>query len=527
MAISPRIPLSKQLGFDSENSALDLPVPEPVETPAFQEAAFNAAEVSDLAKNSLDFLAALAIPTVFKYLFPPVFQAIWRWLVAYVHKIRDFSQLAIGLPRGFGKTMLIKIFVLYVIIFSKKQFILIICGTQTKANNIVADIVGMLNEPNIKKVFGDWKLGAETDRQDLKKFGFRGRNIILMGAGAGSDIRGITLENVRPDVMIFDDIQTREDADSDVVSSNLETWMVGTAMKAKSPEGCLYVFIANMYPTKNSLLRKLKHNPTWTKFIAGGILADGTSLWEDLQPITQLLKEYQNDLAMGKPEVFHSEVLNDENASVNNFIDISKIPECPYEDEFAGGQHQGNFIIIDPATDKANADAVSIGYFEIWDGKPVCREIIEGRLSPGESIDQSLKLCFKYNCYLVAVESNAYQYTHLYWFNFICQQKGIIGINCVDLYSGTGSKNSRILTMFKGLVAKEQYLSRQVRPQVLNQITSFNPLKTNNTDGILDLLAYSIKTIDIYGEFIASRLTINMQDFGAMEVHSVLETSSF
>ncbi len=527
MAISPRIPLSQQLGFSSEELALELPA-EPVEEPAaFKEAAFNAAEVSDLAKNSLDFLAAMAIPTVFKYLFPPVFQAIWNWLVAYVHKIRDFSQLAIGLPRGFGKTMLIKIFVLYVILFSKKQFILIICGTQTKANNIVADIVGMLNEPNIKKVFGDWKLGAETDRQDLKKFGFRGRNIILMGAGAGSDIRGITLENVRPDVMIFDDIQTREDADSDVVSSNLETWMVGTAMKAKSPEGCLYVFIANMYPTKNSLLRKLKHNPTWTKFIAGGILADGTSLWEELQPIEQLLKEYQNDASMGKAEVFHSEVLNDENASVNNFIDISNVPMCPYESEFEGGQHQGNFIIIDPATDKKNADAVSIGYFEIWDGKPVCREIIEGNLSPGVSIDESLKLCFKYNCYLVAVESNAYQYTHLYWFNFICNQRGIQGINCVDLYSGQASKNSRILTMFKGLIAKEQYLANKVRAQVFAQITGFNPLKTQNTDGILDLLTYSIKVIELYGEFIASRLTINMQDFGALEVRTAEETCSF
>ena len=104
----------------------------------------------------------------------------------------------------------------------------------------------MLSERNVQQVFGDWKLGAETDRQDLKRFGFRGRNIILMGAGAASDIRGITLENQRPDIMIFDDIQTREDADSETVSKNLETWMVGTAMKAKSPHGCLFIFIANM-----------------------------------------------------------------------------------------------------------------------------------------------------------------------------------------------------------------------------------------------------------------------------------------
>jgi hypothetical protein len=497
------------------------------ESSEFQENTFKTTEVYELAKNSLDFLAALALPTVFRYLFPAVFQSIWTWLISYVHKVRDFSQLAIGLPRGFGKTMLIKIFVLYCILFTKKQFILIICGTQTKANNIIADIIGMLNEPNIKRVFGDWKLGAETDRQDLKKFGFRGRNVILMGAGSGSDVRGITLENERPDVLIFDDIQSREDADSEQISSALETWFIGTAMKVKSPKGCLFIFIANMYPTKHSLLRKLKHNPTWIKFIAGGILADGTSLWEELQPIEQLLKEYQNDLSMGRPEVFFAEVLNDENATVNNFINISDIPICPFENEFIGGQHQGNFIIIDPATDKANADAVSIGYFEIWDEKPVCREIIEGRLSPGDSIRESLKLCFKYNCTLVVVESNAYQYSHLYWFNFTCQQMGIQGISCVDVYSGRNSKNSRILTMFRSLIAKEIWLATDTRAQVFSQITSFNPLKTNNTDGILDLLTYAPKVIELYGEYIASHLTVNLQTFQTLPVYSDVETAGF
>jgi len=525
MSISSKLPLAAQLGLDDSPTNVQENVGEP-ET--YREATFKTAEVQENAKNSLDFLAALALPLVFKYLFPPVFKQIWAWLLIYVHKTRDFSQLAIGLPRGFGKTMLIKIFILYCILFTKKQFILIICGTQTKANNIIADIMGMLNESNIKRVFGDWALGKESDRQDLKRFGFRGRNIILMGAGSGSDIRGITLENVRPDIMIFDDIQTREDADSEVVSGNLETWMIGTAMKAKSPEGCLFIFIANMYPTKHSLLRKLKHNPTWMKFIAGGILADGTSLWEDLQPIAQLLKEFENDLSMGRPEVFYAEVLNDENASVNNTIDISKIPDCPFEDEIAsGGIHQGNYIIIDPATDKANADAVSLGYFEIWDGKPVCRELIEGRLSPGDSISEALKLCFKYNCSLVAVESNAYQYSHLYWFNFICQQKGIIGINCVDLYSGSASKNSRILSMFKSLLAGEIYMTRAVRPQIFSQITSFNYLKTNNTDGILDLLTYAPKVIELYGEYILSGLTINLQEFGALPIRSEMETSPF
>lgn len=517
----PGMSLMERLELGQEEST---PADTPVEAPTYQEAQFNTQEVENLCKTSLDFLAATALPLVFKYFFPPIFIQIWTWLVSTAHKARDFSQLAIGLPRGFGKTMVVKIFILYCILFTKKQFILVICGTQTKANNILADVIGMLNEPNIKKVFGDWNLGVLKDREDLKKFGYRGRNIILMGAGAESDIRGITLENARPDLMIFDDIQTREAADSEIVSAKLETWMQGTAMKAKSPEGCLFIFIANMYPTKFSLLRKLKRNPTWTKFIVGGILADGTSLWEDLQPIKQLLTEYANDMAMGKPEIFHAEVLNDENASVNHFIDISKIPENQFEGE---SPHQGNFIIIDPATDKSNADLVSIGYFELFDEIPVSVEITEGTLSPGDVAEEAIRMCLTYNCRCIVVESNAFQYVMGWIIEQALKRYGISGVHVVDIYSGQTSKNARIITMFKQLLAGEILLSQKVKAIVFNQITSFNPLKTNNTDGILDLLTYAPRVPEMYGEYIMAGQVIEMQEFSAIPVRSQFETSPF
>ena len=495
-----------------------------------QQVAVNSQEVQELAKQSLDFLAAIALPQVFRYLFPPVFKAIWAWLLSYIHRERDFSQLAIGLPRGFAKTTFIKIFLLYVILFTKRTFILVCANSLPKAIAIIADVCDFLDEPNIKAAFGDWRLGLETDQQVLKKFGFRGRTIIL-AAGTVESVRGLNVKHQRPDVMVFDDIQSRQDADSETVSNQIETDLYGTAMKAKSPHGCLFIFVGNMYPTKWSLLRRIKSNPTWVKFIAGGILQkeDGSieSLWEDLQPLPQLLKEFENDQRSSRPEVFYAEVLNDENASVNLLIDTSKIPVCPFQEDFAGNQHQGNYIIIDPSNDKVNSDSVSLGYFEIWDGLPVCREIIEDRLSPGDTIREAIKLCFKYNCSLVAIESNAFQYSLLYWSNFICAQSGIIGLNFVDIYSGVRSKNARILDMFKSLLKGEIYLASEVRPQVFSQVTSFNATKTNNTDGILDLLTYSPKVLELYGEYIASQLTINLQDVNSIPIRSELETSSF
>lgn len=485
-------------------------------------------EIQEAAKGSLDFLASLAMPSVFAFLYPTILQSVWKWLLHFTGKPRDFSQLALGLPRGFAKTTIMKLYILYCILFTSKKFILVVSSTATLAENILADIIDMLEEPNIKKVFGDWKVGIEKDTQAVKKFGFRGRNIILVGLGAGTSLRGLNLKNERPDVMIFEDIQTRECADSETQSDALLRWMVGTAMKAKSPSGCLFIFVGNMYPTKHSILKKLKTNPTWIKFITGGILANGTSLWEELQPIEQLKAEFSNDLAMGHPEIFYAEVLNDDTAIANNLIDLSLLPTYPYTESEEGKEiATGNFVIIDPATDKPGADAVSIGYFEVIDTKPVLMYLVEDRLSPSDTIKKALEYCLKHNCRVVGIEANSYQYTLKFWFEFICQQLGIEGIEAVELYSGTLSKNSRILTMFKSYMSGDIYVHPRCKPQVHVQMSQFNPLKRDNTDGLLDLLTYAPKMIDLYGHYIMSLGVIESEDYSMIELTDELTSSSF
>ena len=495
-----------------------------------EEDTYQSSEVIDTARESPDFLAGLATPTIYEYSWPPVFLGIWGWLRELVDKSRSncdnmeelFARIAIGLPRAFGKTSVIKLFVLYCILFTDRQFVLILSATASHARNILSDISDMLDEPNVKSVFGDWRLGMEQDTQDVKKFGFRGRNIILAGVGAGGSVRGLNLKNSRPDVMVFEDIQTREDADSQVVSDNLYKWMIGTAMKAKSPKRCLTLFIANMYPTPHSILKKLKQNPQWTKFIAGGILENGASLWEELQPIRQLLIEYQADLNAGHPEIFFSEVLNDENASVNSLVDLSNLPQYPFDDNDIP---MGKFIVIDPSNDKYNSDAVTLAYFEVHGDTtvPCAREIVEGRLSPGETIKESIKLAMKWGCGLVVIEGNAYQYSLLYWSDFICKQTGIEGITFVDIYSGKLNKNTRILNMFKSYAAGELFVHPSCRSQVHEQINGFRPLKTDNIDGILDCLTYAPKVIEQYGPILEQYTIVGQQEIDADDAYTLSE----
>lgn len=478
------------------------------------EGQFSTEEVIELGKVSVDFLAALALPDVFKYLYPALYLKAWSWLTTYAHQKREFPQLVLGLPRGFAKTTFVKVFLLYVILYTDKKFILVMGENQGKAENIVSDIMAMLSNVNIKRAFGDWRLSVDKDTQQLKKFIYRNRMLVLL-AGTVETARGLNLNNERPDVMVFDDIQSRLCAESQIQSETLEREMIGTAMKAKSPHGCMFIFVANMYPTKWSILKKLKKNPNWLKFIVGGILADGTSLWEELQPIKQLLKEFENDVASGHPEIFAAEVLNDEDASLNNLLDLSKLPKYPFQDDDIPG---GSYILIDPSGDTAKSDNVSIGYFEVHDSLDCLIEHVDERLSPGGTIHKAIELAMRRNCRLVVIEGTAYQASLSYWAKHICDQMGLLGIEFVEIYPGSFSKNSRILNFIKSYAKGEVFVHPRSQPAVNLQITQFNPLKKNNTDGLLDLMCYAPRVKELFGEFIVSNNIIEHQEFASAKV---------
>ena len=414
----------------------------------------NPQEAVETAREDLNFLSALVLAEHMLYLFPPMFVALWQFLKDKVFLIRDFSQLAIGIPRAFAKTTFVKIFVVFCVLFTTKKFILVISSNEDHAINIIKDTCDMLSMPNILALFGDYTINMERNQAQCKVFKFRGRRIILAGFGAKGSVRGLNIGLDRPDVMIFEDYQTKLESDNETLSENLYKEMIGTHMKAKSPFGCLFIFIANMYATPGSILKKLKNNKDWLSFIVGGILTEGVSLWEELQPLEQLLAEYEKDLNAGHPEVFLAEVLNDENAGIKAGIDITKIPQFPFdEDELP----QGRAIIVDPSLDNPTSDYNGVGLMGLYDGIPVLEQIKLKRYTPLELIKVSMILAMETGTRLICVENVAYQSSLLFWFDKVCRDNGISGFQFMPLNVGGKSKNAKIMSTLKELEKKEIY----------------------------------------------------------------------
>lgn len=488
-----------------------------------QEFGFDRTQVEQMARLDLNFLAAMALPSVFIHKFPETLVAIWGILCKNV-SLDNFFRLALGIPRGHAKTTLIKLFVLYCILFTDRKFILIICATEPLAVNFLDDVAGMLDHPNIKAAFGDWSIAKTEDNKQKKKFSFRGRDIVLFATGQGS-VRGLNINNDRPDMIILDDAQTKENAESDAESVALLNWIQSTVMKLRSPRRCMYIYIGNMYRVKSPcvcILAKLKQNPLWISLITGAILSDGQPLWPKLHSMESLLDEFENDFHMGTPEVFLAELMNDVDHSISSVIDLTKIPLNPYEE--MKDQCTGRFVIIDVATNKIGADDTTIGLHGIYDGiKVVMEELTFGSLSPLQTIEAALEMAMRSGATVIAVEGVAYQSSLLFWFDRVAQEIQLQGIEFVEVMP-KGTKNGRILLYFKQLLgmrdkdnpekqlAPDVYLGFDVRAHVFKEISEFRPNTKNNVDNIIDMGSYWQQVMEKYSHLIALPHTLNKQD---------------
>lgn len=451
------------------------------------------ADAIEAARTDANFFAALCLPEIFVHLFPSVFLALWQWITANLQIERGFQKLAIGLPRGFGKTIFLKLIVVYTILFTNRKFILVVCNTQELAQNFISDVIDVLDSDNIRAIFGNWRTTLEKDTLHLKKFSFRGRPVIIAAMGVGGSPRGLNIKYVRPDFIIMDDMQSKEQAESEIEAKRTLSWMMGTLLKTNDPARCLYVFVGNMYPYPGSILKKLKNSSEWLSFITAAILEDGQSIWPELKPVSVLLQEYKHDTELGHPEIFLAEVMNDENAGAKHGLDLTLITSAP--DYLTDADAPAGWIMIDPSLGRKKSDDVVVAAFLMHD-KPMFREMIADKLSPKETIKAAFTLALKYQIRAIFVEAVAYQATLAYWMREVMQDLGLVGFDIIEILPKAGSKNARIFATLKALAKlnpedAEQLLHKDVRHIFVAQAQDWDPLKTNNKDDILDVATYS------------------------------------
>ena len=218
-----------------------------------------------------------------------------------------YQAIAIAEPRGFGKSTKMMSFILHSILTEQRHFIINVSSTHREAVRLLQPVREELEGNElIHAIYGDWtseKWSEDDFEVKNKKTGFRCK---VIAKGAEEQIRGLKFLNYRPDLVVLDDIESREEADSMDRRNNLEHWLNLDVEKCLSKEGWL-VLVGTILHEDSVLARVLKGGSkyaTWhrSKFRA---LEHEKSVWPEHRSTDSLITERAKD-----PFSFSQELMN-------------------------------------------------------------------------------------------------------------------------------------------------------------------------------------------------------------------------
>lgn len=461
--------------------------------------------------TDLNFMSKFFMPTVCKDDFPPLMDSVWRLWIDGANKLTKYRgefKTASAIPRGYAKTTLIKLFIIWLVLFTPHTFIAIIGSTDSNAENIASDVVDMLGQSHVRAIFGNWDSDVRRNSKEERSFKFLGKSVILKPKGALTSVRGLNIFNKRPDVIIMDDVETAEVAASVAESSKLIEWVFSTLVPTINSDGGLVMFIGNVYPYPTSLLHIIKRTPSWTKLILGAILSDGSALWENLHSKRKTIQGYLDSIIQGTVRSWLAQYMNAVEDETLNQADLTAIASYGQQvsNKISNVRPDMQYLIIDPATDKVDADDTCLLHVQVYQSLIVCRRTVLEVMSPKETIRKALSLCAAYNIPAVFIEDVQYQYTLGQWMREaldVTELKELVSVMYVS--PKRSSKNSRINMSFKELNAAEVIIHPELYPKYRAEAKKFDPNRKDNRDNLLDTTHYASIIYDTYKHTLAAK----------------------
>lgn len=398
-------------------------------------------EAYELGKIDFNFFSALILPDVCTAPWPDLYVIMWR-IVTTRNKedVGEILRFALGLPRGFAKTTFVKLLLCWLIAYDQAKYILIVAANEDLATNILSDIDLMLSEPQVEQVYGAWHGNKSTDNNKEKVCNYHGRRVILYAIGSMSGVRGINKDNHRPDFILCDDMQTKENDESATERMKLLKWFTMTLLKCIATRGDrVMAYLGNMY-SEECILYKLKGMKEWTSIITGAILADGNSLWPEVHSLESIIKSFHHDEQLGLAGDWFAEIMNDPQAAHDKLLkgELHSI-------NIEGMEPSASFLTIDPAGYRQSSDDNVITNYQIFGGDLTICKMQGGNWNPKQLIETAIIMAIQYKCNMIGVETVAYQQTLAYWLEFWLKEMGLEQrIRVVELKPHGRHKETRI-----------------------------------------------------------------------------------
>ena len=332
--------------------------------------------------------------------------------------------VAIAAPRNHAKTTAIThAYTLASMLFREAKFCLIVSDTEQQAIDFLGDIIIDLSvNDDLINLFGVAGFEKDTASAIVVRF-TDGEKFKILAKGAGQKVRGIKWDQMRPDLIIIDDMENDENVNTKEQRLKLKKWINGALIPCMSNRGKLRAagtiihtdsWLASTMPDETALstvrtpLRIYSKVPTKGWYSAKyrghpGIGDYSRFLWPEHRDASFFKDEYARLEADGQTDVYSAEQLNepiDETYSYFKKTDLRALPEASREVEL------NYYVGVDFAISKSErADFTVFAVVGVDEhGMLYLVDIVRGRFDPNESVSELFRLEKKYNPNMFFVE---------------------------------------------------------------------------------------------------------------------------
>ncbi len=373
--------------------------------------------------------------------------------------LKDTRHFAIEMFRESAKTsMVLKAYPINCLTYPQdsNRYIVIIKQNTTLAEAKLLEIISEYENNDVLNInlIKTHKRSGQAYEVTVRGKGHKNVHMRIEAYGKGASVRGLTWNNIRPQVMILDDIQDLADATSEVTLEKDWNWFLSD-VKFLSKTGRIFI-IGNNLGKKCVIERIIDSGELGFEILKIPAIVDGESIWKEKFSTEYLLREKEEFTKLGKLDIWYRERMCE---AISPETQLFKPEYFKFYEESSLPETFDIDITIDPAISKrkeaCNSSIVAVAKNDI---KPdwYILDYKFGKWNPYELINntfemfQELKRLYPNAFIRVWVEGVAYQEALKYVFEEEMRRRSIFMF--LNTFIDKSEKNPRIsglVSMFK------------------------------------------------------------------------------
>jgi len=380
---------------------------------------------------------------------------------------------SVSAVRGGSKSTTIGIYWLIFLIWKgHKQgldefnFILHIMDTATKSVAHFDRLLWNIENSEVKDVLEVKRAKVSKDGSILKIYNSKlDRTFTIAGLATGQNIRSMNIENKRPEIIICDDVENRDNTNTTENRETVRRWFYEDVQPAGIFGVTQIIFIGTPLH-EDSLLRRFEKSetvpaikfPIAEKFTGKEKPEEIISCWKDRFKPEYIIQSYKTAVDNGMKTSWFQEYM----LQVTGVEDsIYKIEEIRYFKERLIDKIIGSlnlYLSIDLAiSEKETAHFTSITVIGISSSHNwFVIDNIFGRFSIDEVLEHSFKFIFQYNIENLAMEQVNFQKAYKYIFEQRMFEYGLL-LNIITFNKGAQNTKLTVFKSFAPIVNKGHF----------------------------------------------------------------------